>query len=98
MAHVVYGSHMPTTETVTRTVYTEHRFIGKCRICKTVNIRSDILGWTMNTTCTGCKNRIIVKRINGNLSTTECGPKCTGAIGPACDCKCGGENHGAGHL
>jgi hypothetical protein len=26
----------------------------------------------------------------------ECGAKCTGATGPACECKCSGENHGVG--
>ena len=25
----------------------------------------------------------------------ECGEKCIAAIGPACDCKCKGANHGA---
>lgn len=27
-----------------------------------------------------------------------CNGKCMGATGPACDCSCGGENHGRGHL
>ncbi len=27
----------------------------------------------------------------------ECNGKCMGATGPACDCKCGGENHGGRH-
>jgi len=26
----------------------------------------------------------------------QCGPKCTSATGPNCDCQCGGRNHGAG--
>lgn len=26
-----------------------------------------------------------------------CDGRCMGAVGPACDCSCGGENHGAGH-
>lgn len=25
----------------------------------------------------------------------ECNGQCMGAVGPACDCKCGGHNHGA---
>jgi hypothetical protein len=25
---------------------------------------------------------------------TKCGAKCLGAHGPACDCECGGANHG----
>lgn len=27
---------------------------------------------------------------------TECGARCTSAIGPACECNCDGENHGIG--
>lgn len=26
-----------------------------------------------------------------------CSARCTGATGPACDCSCGGENHGGRH-
>lgn len=28
----------------------------------------------------------------------ECNGRCMGAVGPACDCSCGGENHGTAHL
>jgi hypothetical protein len=35
--------------------------------------------------------------IVAKTTRTECGPRCTGATGPACDCKCGGENHAGGH-
>lgn len=27
---------------------------------------------------------------------TECNAKCQGARGPSCDCRCAGQNHGAG--
>lgn len=27
----------------------------------------------------------------------KCGAKCRSATGPACDCSCGGHNHGVGH-
>jgi hypothetical protein len=27
-----------------------------------------------------------------------CDGRCTGAIGPSCDCQCGGENHGTGAM
>ncbi|WP_289009064.1 hypothetical protein [uncultured Thermomonospora sp.] len=27
-----------------------------------------------------------------------CSPRCMGATGPACDCSCGGENHGGRHV
>lgn len=28
---------------------------------------------------------------------TACSARCTGATGPACDCRCRGANHGSGH-
>lgn len=30
------------------------------------------------------------------VESIKCGGKCLNAIGPSCDCSCGGENHGAG--
>lgn len=27
----------------------------------------------------------------------ECNAVCMGAVGPSCDCQCGGENHGKSH-
>ena len=33
--------------------------------------------------------------VDAGDSKTECGPKCYNAVGPACDCKCKGANHGA---
>ena len=36
------------------------------------------------------------QRITGKHSDKiECGPRCQSAMGPACECKCSGENHGA---
>lgn len=28
----------------------------------------------------------------------ECNGVCMGAVGPSCDCACGGENHGMNHV
>ncbi len=34
-------------------------------------------------------------RLNGTVNTEKvCDGRCMGAIGPSCDCSCGGENHG----
>ena len=30
--------------------------------------------------------------------TKKCDGRCMGAVGPSCDCQCGGENHGANHI
>jgi hypothetical protein len=43
-----------------------------------------------------CGNYLRGQTITGRHSDkTECGPKCQSATGPACECKCRGENHGA---
>jgi hypothetical protein len=44
-----------------------------------------------------CSNTAAFTPIRVKVTRTECGPRCTGAVGPACDCKCGGANHGGGH-
>lgn len=47
--------------------------------------------------CSGCNKVMTGQRIVGRYSDkTECGDKCTSATGPACECKCKGENHGIG--
>lgn len=33
-----------------------------------------------------------------NPSRHICNAKCMGAIGPSCECSCGGKNHGAGFI
>lgn len=35
--------------------------------------------------------------IKAKVTEHVCGPKCTSALGPNCDCVCGGRNHGADH-
>jgi hypothetical protein len=41
-----------------------------------------------------CGNYLRGQRIIAKESTQECGEKCQSATGPACECKCKGENHG----
>ena len=36
----------------------------------------------------------VVDSHRGTRDRKDCGPRCTGAIGPDCDCKCRGQNHG----
>lgn len=73
-------------------------YIGRCPSCKRVNTRRSPRPWYSpeNFTCE-CKRVHKVRPVVGTVSRTECGPRCTSAIGPACDCKCGGENHGSAH-
>lgn len=38
-------------------------------------------------------------RVEGRVSESrKCDPRCTGAIGPNCECACGGANHGCDNL
>lgn len=54
--------------------------------------------WTVPCPTAGCPWVITLKRVDGHVSpAVTCGSKCTGAVGPSCDCSCGGANHGAAH-
>jgi hypothetical protein len=44
--------------------------------------------------CQSCGATLAPFAVAGAASETECGDKCQGATGPACDCKCKGQNHG----
>lgn len=35
--------------------------------------------------------------VGSHVPEIKCGAKCRNAVGPSCDCSCGGKNHGAGH-
>ena len=76
------------------------RALGRCPSCKTV-VRRDSpvydMGGKSVVPCPECGNRVTVKAVSGTTSTKECDARCMGAVGPSCDCSCGGENHGAGH-
>jgi hypothetical protein len=38
-------------------------------------------------------------QLKGRTSSgKECNGVCMGAVGPSCDCSCGGENHGKNHI
>ena len=75
------------------------RALGKCKSCKAV-IREESsfwdLGGSTKRTCP-CGATVTVKAVIGTTSTKECDARCMGAVGPSCDCSCGGANHGAGH-
>lgn len=43
--------------------------------------------------CTRAMRAVAVQGREGQL---ECGERCVAATGPACDCRCKGENHGGG--
>ena len=47
--------------------------------------------------CPGCGRERRVVTIKGRVSEKPCSEKCLAAVGPNCECACGGANHGAGH-
>ena len=57
---------------------------------------SDSNEWT----CPKCGRWEWVKggTVNGTVSDHKCGAKCLSAIGPNCECSCGGANHGKNWL
>lgn len=93
-AVVRFDSH-GTGEGVTR--------IGKCRRCsqprKPHAVRGDRAvnyNGFLCLPCPTCNTLVEVTAIQGTYNETKvCNGKCMGATGPACDCSCGGENHGS---
>lgn len=48
--------------------------------------------------CTVHRYPISFKRVEGTYSEKHtCDARCVNAIGPNCECSCGGENHGGGY-
>lgn len=61
--------------------------------------RHALAAYTRNV-CPGCgaSYTLTVNVVRGVVVETKpCGARCMGAVGPACECECGGENHGGGH-
>lgn len=75
---------------------TTARFIGKCSAGHTVNGTDRDFVANCKIRC-GCGLVAIVRCMTVRITDHECGVKCTSALGPVCDCTCGGENHGADH-
>jgi hypothetical protein len=52
-------------------------------------------------TCEGCgggRGHYDVNIVRGVVVEDKpCNAKCMGAVGPSCECSCGGKNHGGGH-
>ena len=48
--------------------------------------------------CT-CGRDVYPETVNGTMNPdVKCSARCQDATGPSCECSCGGENHGAGHV
>ena len=87
-----------------------HRYIGRCKVCKTTKaIEKDVRRRAILVPCdNGCKvtrrgHRMGVSvrlvRIEGTYNEHRtCDARCMNAVGPKCDCQCGGHNHSAAHI
>jgi hypothetical protein len=69
--------------------------IGRCRVkgCKHTTRRDDRGSFG---TCPE-HGQYRLEYTFGYFSDHPCNAKCMGAVGPSCDCSCGGANHGRNH-
>lgn len=69
--------------------------------CRTVLVRMDEATFKKfaavncpDVFCLKCHARGEVNEINGRITERVCDARCMGATANACDCSCGGQNHG----
>lgn len=74
---------------------TTYEHLGRITTDRNVTVTVD--GQRLGPTACPCGRPIRFTPVKGRLvAEIECGSRCTGATGPACDCSCGGKNHGGG--
>ena len=72
------------------------RSLGRCRVCKRPR-RADGPTWLPAVRCE-CGATVKLAVVVGYMDErVRCGALCRNAVGPSCDCACGGANHGANH-
>jgi hypothetical protein len=45
--------------------------------------------------CGHAPEKARLRNVKGTTTDRECDSRCMGAVGPSCECSCGGRNHGA---
>ncbi|MEW9530662.1 hypothetical protein [Microbispora sp. NPDC049125] len=87
---------MPVQNLIIDTTLTS-RWLGTCTTCvRPVAIEDNTLrGAATFTPCPECGQRVEVKRLVAVTTEEVCDANCMSAVGPACSCACGGENHGS---
>jgi hypothetical protein len=69
------------------------RSLGRCKSCKKAH-RAEGAGFKPSVTC-DCGTRVRLEPVIGfTAPKVHCGALCRNAVGPSCDCSCGGANHG----
>lgn len=95
------GTEMTNTTSIKNVMYI-HPDMGNGRECNTI-VRLSIeasQSFKQNgryfLPCDDCGKKLWGRPVVGMNSgkVKECHPRCTGAVGPSCDCPCEGENHG----
>lgn len=67
-------------------------FLGHCTGgCGTVKTAEKFVKHSCGKAIVGCRP------IKARTTDHKCGPRCTSALGPTCDCVCGGKSHGEDH-
>jgi hypothetical protein len=76
------------------------RYVGRCKHCRTAIAKqtNNTFGRFMTDGCPTCGRIVKLSHVLGATSPKECDARCMNAVGPSCDCSCGGANHGAGHV
>lgn len=76
---------------------------GIYRESRTVAVRVlegpfEVSPWYGATPAVACHGSWIVKPVEGRYNPErKCDARCMGAVGPSCECSCGGKNHGMYH-
>lgn len=86
---------MSTGTTILSTTATA-RFLGHCTTCDRP-VAATVEGHTSDHTtiaCPDCTGPCKAERLYGTIVAAHCNAACEGARGPACECACGGSNHG----
>lgn len=93
-----------TATPTTRPLDTSARWFVKCPDCLAVGAVPGPNAHYFNNyeiRCSDCGTRLVVMgRVQGvtlmHGTRVPCDLRCTGAVGPHCNCQCGGKNHGLG--
>jgi len=74
-------------------IRSHHHLGGECR--KWDGLTNMVHHLDNGLLCETCGHKLVPFTVTARETETECGDKCRTATGPACECKCRGENHGA---
>lgn len=76
------------------------RFSGACKPCTYPIVRElpDQRGDKVTVPCPQCGQPVRLARLYGSFTDHNCNAACQYALGPMCDCSCGGANHQGGYI